>query len=292
MKGILLAGGAGTRLYPMTLVASKQLLPVYDKPMIYYALSTLMLAGIQDILLISTPHDLPRFESLLGDGSKFGLRISYAEQAEPRGIAEAFLIGKEWIAGAPCALVLGDNIIYGDRLQSQLQKAAARAVTGGSTVFAYRVVDPKHYGVVQFDADGQVISLEEKPCQPKSDWAVIGIYFYDTRVIQLASQLRPSERGELEITDLNNAFIQSGTLHVEQLGRGYAWLDAGTSASLLQAAQFVQTIQERQGLQIGCPEEIAYRRGFLSKSELNNIANEFGNTSYGRYLHQIAEGRH
>ncbi|MBR0653433.1 glucose-1-phosphate thymidylyltransferase RfbA, partial [Roseomonas terrae] len=261
MKGILLAGGSGTRLHPMTLAASKQLLPVYDKPMVYYPLGTLMLAGIRDILLISTPADLPSFQRLLGDGSQFGVAITYAEQAKPEGIAQAFHIGADWIDGQPCALALGDNIIYGDGLPAQLQSAARRAGAGDSTIFGYRVADPERYGVAEFDGDGRVLSIEEKPQAPKSDWAVIGLYFYDSRVTRLAAELAPSARGELEITDLNKVYLEDGSLRAEQLGRGCAWLDAGTPGSLLQAALFVQTVQERQGLQVGCPEEIAYRMG-------------------------------
>ena len=247
----------------MTLAASKQLLPVYDKPMVYYPLGTLMLAGIRDILLISTPTDLPSFQRLLGDGSQFGVTIAYAEQPKPEGIAQAFQIGADWIGGQPCALALGDNIIYGDGLSVQLQAAAARAEHGEATVFGYRVADPERYGVAEFDASGRVLSIEEKPAQPKSDWAVIGLYFYDSRVTQIAHDLAPSARGELEITDLNKVYLGLNALRAEQMGRGCAWLDAGTPGSLLQAALFVQTVQDRQGLQVGCPEEIAYRMGFI-----------------------------
>ncbi|WP_421990580.1 glucose-1-phosphate thymidylyltransferase RfbA [Roseococcus sp.] len=291
MKGIILAGGSGTRLHPMTLAASKQLLPVYDKPMVYYPLGTLMLAGIRDILLISTPADLPSFQRLLGDGSAFGVTLTYAEQPSPDGLAQAFVIGADWIGGQACALALGDNIIYGEGLSERLLSAARRAETEGeATVFGYRVADPERYGVAEFDATGRVISLEEKPLKPKSDWAVIGVYFYDKRVTELARQVVPSARGELEITDLNEIYMRDGTLRAEQLGRGCAWLDAGTPASLLQAATFVQTVQERQGLQVGCPEEIAYRRGFLTAEELRVRGKALGKTAYGQYLIELANG--
>jgi glucose-1-phosphate thymidylyltransferase len=289
MKGILLAGGSGTRLHPMTLVASKQLLPVYDKPMVYYPLGTLMLAGIRDILLISTPQDLPQFQQLLGDGRRFGVRLSYAEQPKPEGIPQAFQIGADWIGEEPCTLALGDNIIYGDRLPRLLQASVARAEEGKSTVFAFRVADPERYGVVEFDADGRILSLEEKPDQPKSNWVVIGLYVYVRGVARLAHQLEPSQRGELEIMDLNRMYLEREALWVERLGRGYAWLDAGTPASLLQAAQFVQTVQERQGLQIGCPEEIAFRSGFLDAAQLRATAAALEKTSYGRYLLEVAQ---
>jgi len=291
MKGILLAGGSGTRLHPMTLAASKQLLPVYDKPMVYYPLGTLMLAGIKDILLISTPADLPAFKRLLGDGAQFGIRISYAEQPSPDGIAQAFHIGAEWIGGEACALALGDNIIYGHGLVESLKAAATNAQNGQASVFGYRVADPERYGVAEFDADGRVLSIEEKPAKPKSDWAVIGLYFYDKRVTQMARDLKPSARGELEITDLNKVYLADGSLRAEQLGRGCAWLDAGTPASLLQAALFVQTVQERQGLQVGCPEEIAFRMGFIDAAALRAQADRLGKTAYGAYLRDLAEGR-
>jgi glucose-1-phosphate thymidylyltransferase len=291
MKGILLAGGSGTRLHPMTLAASKQLLPVYDKPMVYYPLGTLMLAGIKDILLISTPADLPQFKRLLGDGAQFGIRISYAEQPSPDGIAQAFHIGAEWIGGEACALALGDNIIYGHGLVDSLKAAAANAQNGQASVFGYRVADPERYGVAEFDAAGRVLSIEEKPTKPKSDWAVIGLYFYDKRVTQMARDLKPSARGELEITDLNKVYLADGSLRAEQLGRGCAWLDAGTPASLLQAALFVQTVQERQGLQVGCPEEIAFRMGFIDAAALRAQADRLGKTAYGAYLRDLAEGR-
>jgi glucose-1-phosphate thymidylyltransferase len=289
MKGILLAGGSGTRLHPMTLVASKQLLPVYDKPMVYYPLGTLMLAGIRDILLISTPQNLPEFQDLLGDGRRLGIRLSYAEQPKPDGIPQAFQIGADWIGDEPCTLALGDNIIYGDRLPKLLQESVARAEKGRSTVFAFRVADPERYGVVEFDAEGRVLSLEEKPSRPKSHWAVIGLYVYVRGVTRLADQLRPSSRGELEIMDLNRMYLDREILSVERLGRGYAWLDAGTPASLLHAAQFVQTVQERQGLQIGCPEEIAYRSGFIGAAQLRAMAAALKNTSYGNYLYEVVE---
>jgi glucose-1-phosphate thymidylyltransferase len=275
----------------MTLAASKQLLPVYDKPMVYYPLGTLMLAGIKDILLISTPADLPQFKRLLGDGTQFGLRISYAEQPSPDGIAQAFHIGADWIGGEACALALGDNIIYGHGLVESLKAAASNAQNGLASVFGYRVADPERYGVAEFDANGRVLSIEEKPAKPKSDWAVIGLYFYDKRVTQMARDLKPSARGELEITDLNKVYLADGSLRAEQLGRGCAWLDAGTPASLLQAALFVQTVQERQGLQVGCPEEIAFRMGFIDAAALRAQADRLGKTAYGTYLREIAEGR-
>jgi glucose-1-phosphate thymidylyltransferase len=288
MKGILLAGGSGTRLHPMTLAASKQLLPVYDKPMVYYPLGTLMLAGIRDILVISTPQDLPQFQRLLGDGSRLGISLSYAAQPSPDGIPQAFVIGESWLGGQACALALGDNIIHGDGLGAMLQAAAARR--RGASLFAYQVRDPERYGVAEFDATGRVLSLEEKPAKPKSNWAVIGLYVYDDTVVERAKALKPSPRGETEITDLNRGYLADGTLHVERLGRGYAWLDAGTPASLLQAATFVQTVQERQGLQIGCPEEIAFRMGFIDADALRQEASRLGKTDYGRYLMQVADG--
>jgi glucose-1-phosphate thymidylyltransferase len=288
MKGILLAGGSGTRLHPMTLAASKQLLPVYDKPMVYYPLGTLMLAGIRDILVISTPQDLPQFQRLLGDGSRLGISLSYAAQPSPDGIPQAFVIGESWLGGQACALALGDNIIHGDGLGAMLQAAAARR--RGASLFAYQVRDPERYGVAEFDATGRALSLEEKPAKPKSNWAVIGLYVYDDTVVERAKALKPSPRGETEITDLNRGYLADGTLHVERLGRGYAWLDAGTPASLLQAATFVQTVQERQGLQIGCPEEIAFRMGFIDADALRREASRLGKTDYGRYLMQVADG--
>jgi glucose-1-phosphate thymidylyltransferase len=290
MKGILLAGGSGTRLHPMTLVASKQLLPVYDKPMVYYPLSTLMLAGIREILVISTPEDLPQFRRLLGDGARFGVRFAYAEQKRPEGIAQAFLIGRDWIAGEPCALALGDNLIHADHLSATLRAAAARPQ--GATVFAYQVRDPERYGVATFDAAGRVLDLVEKPSAPQSNWAVTGLYFYDAAVSDLARTVRPSGRGELEITDLNRLYLEAGTLAVERLSRGCAWLDAGTPDSLLQAAAFVQTIQSRTGMLVGCPEEVAFRMGYIDAEMLRSHARHLGKTDLGRALMELAEGEH
>jgi glucose-1-phosphate thymidylyltransferase len=285
MKGILLAGGSGTRLHPMTQVASKQLLPVYDKPMVYYPLSTLMLAGIRDILVISTPEDLPQFRRLLGDGARFGVRFGYAEQQRPEGIAQAFLIGRDWIAGEACALALGDNLIHADHLSALLRAAAARPQ--GATVFAYQVRDPERYGVVSFDAAGRAMEIVEKPAAPQSNWAVTGLYFYDNSVLDIAAQLRPSARGELEITDVNRHYMDLGKMHVVKLGRGYAWLDTGTHDALLEAAQFVRSIQHRQGLLVGCPEEVAFTKGFITAEELIALAGRFGKTAYGHYLQQL-----
>ena len=290
MKGILLAGGSGTRLHPMTLANSKQLLPVYDKPMVYYPLTALMLAGIRDILVISTPVDLPGFRRLLGDGSHLGCRIDYAEQPSPDGLAQAFLIGADWLAGEACALVLGDNMIFGDHLSRTLQGCSAR--TEGATVFAYQVRDPERYGVVRFDAEGRVTELVEKPTEPVSNWAVIGLYFYDHRVTEFARKVRPSARGELEITDLNLMYLEAGALQVERLSRGYAWLDAGTPDSLLQASAFVQTIQQRQGMLVGCPEEVAYRMGFIDAYTLRARAHALRKTELGRLLLELADGVH
>jgi glucose-1-phosphate thymidylyltransferase len=290
MKGILLAGGSGSRLHPMTLAASKQLLPVYDKPMVYYPLSTLMLAGIRDIMIISTPEDLPQFRRLLGDGSRFGVRFEYAVQPKPDGIAQAFLIASDWIAGAPCALALGDNIIHADHLSRLLQKAAKGE--DGATVFAYQVRDPERYGVVTFDATGRATDLVEKPTAPTSNWAVTGLYFYDRHVSEIAPRIKPSARGELEITDLNNVYFNAGTLRVERLSRGCAWLDAGTPDSLLQAATFVQTIQSRTGNLVGCPEEVAFRMGFITADTLRGHAADLGKTELGRVLMELAEGEH
>lgn len=288
MKGILLAGGSGTRLHPMTLAASKQLLPVYDKPMVYYPLSTLMLAGIRDIMLISTPADLPQFKRLLGDGSRFGVRFEYAEQPSPDGIAQAFLIGRDWLQGEACALALGDNLIHADHLSVLLRTAATRPV--GATVFAYQVRDPERYGVVWFDANGRAVELVEKPAAPTSNWAVTGLYFYDEQVSDIAQRIRPSARGELEITDLNRVYLEMGTLHVEKLSRGCAWLDAGTPDSLLQAATFVQTIQSRTGMLVGCPEEVAFRMGFIDSDHLRHHAAHLGKTELGRVLMELADG--
>ena len=288
MKGILLAGGSGTRLHPMTLAASKQLLPVYDKPMIYYPLSVLMLAGIRDIMIISTPEDLPQFRRLLGSGEKLGVKFIYAEQAKPEGLAQAFHIGAEWINGEACALALGDNMIFGEHLSRILRRAAA--VREGATVFAYHVRDPERYGVVSMDADGRAVEIVEKPLQPKSNWAVIGLYFYDKMVTEMAAQVKPSARGELEITDLNRMYMEAGTLQVEKLGRGAAWLDAGTPDSLLQAATFVQTIQSRQGMLVGCPEEVAFRMGWIDADALRERARALGKTELGQVLMMLANG--
>ncbi|ACI52723.1 glucose-1-phosphate thymidylyltransferase [Gluconacetobacter diazotrophicus PA1 5] len=289
MKGILLAGGSGTRLHPMTLATSKQLLPVYDKPMIYYPLSTLMLAGIRDIMIISTPDDLPQFRRLLGDGTQYGVRFTYRVQPSPDGIAQAFLIAEDWLQGAACALALGDNLIFADHLSVLLQAAARRDV--GATVFAYQVQDPERYGVVSFDADGRARDLVEKPAQPTSRWAVTGLYFYDSRVSAFARAIRPSARGELEITDLNRIYLEEGSLQVEKLGRGCAWLDAGVPDALMQAGMFVQTIQSRQGMLVGSPAEVAFRMGFIDAAQLRAIAQTVHKTELGRLLRDLADGR-
>jgi glucose-1-phosphate thymidylyltransferase len=287
MKGIILAGGSGTRLYPVTQVVSKQLLPVYDKPMVYYPLSTLMLAGIRDILVISTPQDTPRFAALLGNGRKWGIKLSYAVQPRPEGLAQAFLIGRTFIGRDSVALVLGDNLFHGHDLSTLLSRAAARRK--GATVFAYPVNDPQRYGVVEFDAKGKAVSLEEKPKKPKSRYAVVGLYFYDNRVVKIAERLTPSARGELEITDINRQYLKSGALEVVPMGRGYAWLDTGTHESLLEASHFIETIEKRQGLKVACPEEIAYRQGYIGARQLKALARPLAKSGYGEYLLRVVQ---
>ena len=292
MKGIILAGGSGTRLYPLTTVTSKQLLPVYDKPMIYYPLSVLMMAGIRDILIISTPKDLPNFERLLGDGSQYGVKFSYVVQPSPDGLAQAFLLGEEFIAGEPCALVLGDNIFYGNGLGDTLRKAKAKAENGeGASVFGYYVDDPERYGVVEFDADKKAVSIEAKPKHPKSNYAVTGLYFYDERVVEFAKQVKPSARGELEITDLNKMYLEAGALNVRTLGRGYAWLDTGTMDSLYEAGEFVRTVQRAQGLPIAVAEEIAYENGWITREQLLEAAEKYGKSPYGKHLKDVADDK-
>lgn len=291
MKGIVLAGGSGTRLYPLTMVTSKQLLPIYDKPMVYYPLSTLMLAGIRDILIISTPTDLPNFERLLGNGSRYGIRLSYKVQPSPDGLAQAFTLGEEFIAGDSCAMVLGDNIFYGAGLGERLRAAVQNAENGQATVFGYYVNDPERFGIVEFGEDGRVISVEEKPNHPKSNYAITGLYFYDNRVVELAKQVMPSARGELEITDLNRMYLKAGNLNVQLLGRGYAWLDTGTMDTLVEAAEFVQVIEQRQGIMISAPEEIAYRHGWITEDQLLYSAKQYGKSPYGEHLQNVAEGK-
>ncbi|MEG0768952.1 MAG: glucose-1-phosphate thymidylyltransferase RfbA [Ruthenibacterium sp.] len=291
MKGIVLAGGAGTRLYPLTMVTSKQLLPVYDKPMIYYPLSTLMLAGIRDILIISTPEDTPRFEALLGDGEQYGIHLSYKVQPSPDGLAQAFLLGEEFIGDDCCAMVLGDNIFYGNGFSALLKEAVENGEAGRATVFGYYVNDPERFGIVEFDAQGHVVSVEEKPQNPKSNYAITGLYFYDKRVVQLAKQVKPSARGELEITTLNELYLHDDSLDVKLLGRGYAWLDTGTMDSLVDAADFVRMVEKRQGIKISAPEEISYQNGWITREKLLESAERYGKSPYGQHLKQVADGK-
>ncbi len=291
MKGIILAGGSGTRLYPLTLVTSKQLLPVYDKPMVFYPLSTLMLAGIKDILVISSPQDLPNFERLLGDGSQYGISLSYKVQPSPDGLAQAFLLGEEFIAGDSCAMVLGDNIFYGNGFGTLLRGAVKNAKQGLATIFGYYVNDPERFGIVEFDETGKVVSVEEKPSKPKSNYCITGLYFYDSRVVEFAKQVKPSARGELEITDLNRMYLEDGSLNVKLLGRGFAWLDTGTMDSLVEASDFVQMIQKRQGIEISAPEEIAFINQWITRKTLLESAKRYGKSPYGEHLRQVAEGK-
>lgn len=291
MKGIILAGGSGTRLYPLTLITSKQLLPIYNKPMIYYPLSILMLAGIRDILIISTPRDLPNFRHLLGDGSSFGIRLEYKEQPSPDGLAQAYILGEEFIDGGPCAMILGDNVFYGSGFSSKLRQAAQKAGEGKATVFGYYVTDPERFGIVEFDRNGKVISVEEKPENPKSNYAITGLYFYDSRAVEYAKSLKPSARGELEITDMNRLYLEQGDLDVQLLGRGYAWLDTGTMDALMETGLFVQTLEKRQGIIIAAPEEIAFKNGWICREELLECAGRYGKSPYGHHLENVANER-